>query len=140
MTDSFDRYWHLVAVLLPDTVPLVMDIIEVTPTQQPYETLKERLLSHFKMSVYERLVKLFTIPDLGHREPSAMLAAMLEVRNGLVHSLACFCTACLGSSGSCWSMRISPTWNHWRPGLMPGSSKVNTRGQRRGQRRAQRRG
>jgi hypothetical protein len=28
MTDSFDRYCHLVAVLPPDTVRLVIDIIE----------------------------------------------------------------------------------------------------------------
>jgi hypothetical protein len=47
----------LVAVLPPDTVRLVMYIIEVTPAQQPYEILKERLLSHFKMSEYERLDK-----------------------------------------------------------------------------------
>jgi hypothetical protein len=79
MTDSFDKYCHLVAVLPPDTVRLVMDIIEVTPNQQPYETLKERLLLHFRMSEYERLDKLFTMPDLGGRKPSAMLAAMLEV-------------------------------------------------------------
>jgi hypothetical protein len=79
MTDSFDKYCHLVAVLPPDTVRLVMDIIEVTPAQQPYEILKERLLSHFKMSEYERLDKLFTMLELGGRKPSAMLAAMLEV-------------------------------------------------------------
>jgi hypothetical protein len=56
-----------------------MDIIEVTPALQPYEMLKERLLSHFQMSEYERLDKLFTMPDLGGRNLSAMLAAMLEV-------------------------------------------------------------
>jgi hypothetical protein len=79
MTDSFDKYCHLVAVLPPDTVRLVMDNIEVTPAQQLYETLKERLLLHFKLSEYERLEKLFTMPELGSRKPSAMLAAMLEV-------------------------------------------------------------
>jgi hypothetical protein len=67
MTDSFDKHCHLVAVLPPDTVLLVMDIIEVTPSQQPYETLKEHLLSHFKMSEYERLETLFTMPELGGR-------------------------------------------------------------------------
>jgi hypothetical protein len=43
------------------------------------ETLKERLLLHFKLSEYERLEKLFTMPELGSRKLSAMLAAMLEV-------------------------------------------------------------
>jgi hypothetical protein len=79
MTDSFGKYCHLVAMLPPDTVRHVMDIIEVTPALQPYEMLKERLLSHFRMSEYERLDKLFTMPDLGGRKLSAMLAAMLEV-------------------------------------------------------------
>jgi hypothetical protein len=47
-----------------------MDIIEVTPAKQPYETLKEQLLSHFQMSEYERLDELFTMPDLGGRKLS----------------------------------------------------------------------
>jgi hypothetical protein len=54
MTDSFDKYCHL-------------DIIEVTPAEQPYETLKEQLLFHFQMSEYEKLDKLFAMPDLGGR-------------------------------------------------------------------------
>jgi hypothetical protein len=36
MTDSFDKYCRLVAMSPPDTVSLVVDIIKVTPTQQPY--------------------------------------------------------------------------------------------------------
>jgi hypothetical protein len=79
MMDSFGKYCHLVAVLPPDTVRLVTDIIEVTPAQQPYETFKVPLLSHFKMSEYERLEKLFTMPELGGRKLSAMLAIMQEV-------------------------------------------------------------
>ncbi len=67
------------ALLPPDTVRLVMDVIEVTPAQRPYEILKDRPPSHFKLSEYERLDKLFTMPDLGGRKPSAILAAMLEV-------------------------------------------------------------
>jgi hypothetical protein len=40
-TDSFNKYCHLAVVLPPDTIRLMMDIIDVTPAQQPYETLKE---------------------------------------------------------------------------------------------------
>jgi hypothetical protein len=60
LAKSFDRYCHLAAVLPSDTVGLVMDIIVVIPTQQSYQTLKERLLSLFKLPWYERLDKLFT--------------------------------------------------------------------------------
>jgi hypothetical protein len=37
--------------------------------------LKERLFSHFKMSEYVRLEKLFTMLELGVRKLSAMLVA-----------------------------------------------------------------
>jgi hypothetical protein len=66
-------------VLPPDTVRLVMDVIEGTLAQRPQETLKDRPLSHIKLSELERLDKLFTMPDLGGRKPSVILAAMLEV-------------------------------------------------------------
>jgi hypothetical protein len=60
MAKSFARYCHLAAVLPSDTVGLVMDIIVVVPTQQSYQTLKERLLSLFKLPWYARLDKVFT--------------------------------------------------------------------------------
>jgi hypothetical protein len=79
VTDSFDKYCHLMASLPPESVRLVMDIVEVPPTVDPYETLKERLLSQLQLSEYERLDQLFTMPGLGSRKPSAILAAMLEL-------------------------------------------------------------
>lgn len=79
VTDSFDKYCHLMASLPPESVRLVMDVVEVPPTVNPYEILKERLLSHLQLSEYERLDQLFTMPGLGGRKPSAMLAAMLEL-------------------------------------------------------------
>ncbi len=79
VTDSFDEYCHLMASLPPESVRLVMDIVEVPPAVNPYETLKERLLSQLQLSEYERLDQLFTMPGLGGRKPSAMLAAMLEL-------------------------------------------------------------
>jgi hypothetical protein len=112
MTDSFDKYCPLVAILPSNTVHLIMDIIEVTPAEQPYETLKEQLLFHYQMSEYEKLDKLFTMPDLGGRKPSAMLATMLEVcPHGEERSRIspdCFCTAYPESFVSCSRMRTFP--------------------------------
>ncbi len=66
-----------------------------------YETLKERLFSHFKMSEYARLEKLVTMLELGVRKPSAMPAAMLEVcprgEENTCSSPDWFFTACQGS-------------------------------------------
>jgi hypothetical protein len=79
VTDSFDKYCHLMASLSPESVRLVMDVVEVPATVNLYEIMKERLLSHLQLSTYERLDQLFTMPGLGSRKPSAMLAAMVEL-------------------------------------------------------------
>jgi hypothetical protein len=79
VTDSFDKYCHLMASLPPESVRLVMDVVEVPPMVNPYEILKEQLLSHLQLSEYERLDQLFIMPGMGSRKLSAMLAAMLEL-------------------------------------------------------------
>jgi hypothetical protein len=109
MTDSFNKYCHLVAVLPPDTVRLIMDIIEVMPDLQLYETLKERLLSHYQMSEYKRLDKLFTMPDLGSRKLSPCWKCVPVARSRPARLLGCSYTACLGNSAFCWPMRTSVT-------------------------------
>jgi hypothetical protein len=79
VTDSLDKYCHVVAVLPPDTVRLIMDLVEETPTERPYEIVKDRLVDHLRLSEYERLDRLCNLPALGARKPSAMLATMLEL-------------------------------------------------------------
>ena len=79
VTDSMDKYCHVVAVLPTDTVRLIMDLVEETPDERPYEAVKDRLVSHLRLSEYERLDRLCNLPALGAKKPSAMLAAMLEL-------------------------------------------------------------
>jgi hypothetical protein len=78
LTDSFNKYCYLAVVLSPDTIRLMMDIIDVTPAQQPYESLKERLFSRFKMSEYERWISSSPYRSIGGWKQSIMLAAILE--------------------------------------------------------------
>ncbi len=110
MKDCFDKYCHLVAILPPDTVFLTMDITKVTAAQQPYETLKERLLCYFKMSEYERLEKLFTMLELEGQQAIGHVDAMLEVcprGEENIHTFAGLFLACLPDrSESCWPMKI----------------------------------
>jgi uncharacterized membrane protein YgcG len=79
VTRSFDKYCHLLAGLPEESLRLVLDIAEQPPADDPYEALKERLLSSHQLSDFQRLEKLFDMPDLGAQKPSAMMAAMLEV-------------------------------------------------------------
>jgi hypothetical protein len=68
-----------VADALPyETLRLVADLVASPPDQQPYATLKERLLLADAMTATQRAEKLFSLPALGSRRPSDLLAAMYE--------------------------------------------------------------
>jgi hypothetical protein len=76
---SFTRYCHVVAVLPHESLRLVADLVETLPEQEPYQTLKDRLLASHQLTRYQRAERLFAMPALGSRKPSEMMAAMLEV-------------------------------------------------------------
>jgi hypothetical protein len=68
-----------VADALPyETLRLVADLVATPPEDNPYSTLKERLLLAHAMSATQRAEKLFSMPPLGGRRPSDLLAAMYE--------------------------------------------------------------
>jgi hypothetical protein len=79
VSDSFTRYCHVVAVLPHESLRLVADLVETPPEQEPYQTLKDRLLASHQLTRYQRAERLFAMPALGSRKPSEMMAAMLEV-------------------------------------------------------------
>ena len=79
VTRSFDKYCHLLAGLPEESLRLVLDIAEQPPEDAPYEALKERLLFSHQLSDFQRLEKLYDMPDLGAQKPSALMAAMLEL-------------------------------------------------------------
>jgi hypothetical protein len=68
-----------VANALPyETLRLVADLVASPPMEQPYMLLKERLLLAHAMTATQRAEKLFSLPSLGGRRPSDLLAAMYE--------------------------------------------------------------
>jgi hypothetical protein len=68
-----------VADALPyEQLRLVADLVASPPEQQPYTVLKERLLLAHSMTATQRAEKLFSMPPLGGRRPSDLLAAMFE--------------------------------------------------------------
>jgi hypothetical protein len=68
-----------VADALPyETLRLVADLVATPPEDSPYTVLKERLLLAHAMSATQRAEKLFSLPPLGGRRPSDLLAAMYE--------------------------------------------------------------
>jgi hypothetical protein len=78
-TDQVQRYYHVVSVLPHKSLRLVADIVEVPPDQEPYTTLKQRLMALHQLTGFQRAEKLLQMPPLGARKPSDLMAAMLEV-------------------------------------------------------------
>jgi hypothetical protein len=69
VTDSLDKYCHVVVVLPPDTIHLIMDLVEETKEEGPYKAVKDRLVAHLCLSEYERLDRLCNLPALGAKKP-----------------------------------------------------------------------
>jgi hypothetical protein len=79
LTDQVQRYYHVVLVLPHESLRLVADIVEVPPAEEPYITLKQRLIASHQLTGFQRAEKLLQMPLLGARKPSDLMAAMLEV-------------------------------------------------------------
>jgi hypothetical protein len=79
VTDEHTKYCYVVGALPHESLRLVADIVEIPPEEEPYTTLKGRLMASHLMTGYRRAEKLFAMPALGSRKPSDLMAAMLEV-------------------------------------------------------------
>jgi hypothetical protein len=79
LTDEFQRYCHVVGALPHESLRLVADLVEAPPSAMPYSAIKGWLLSSHQMKGYQRAEKLFSMPALGSRNPSDLIAAMLEI-------------------------------------------------------------
>ena len=78
-TDSRRKFFRVLQVLDSTVVRQAADLVENVPLHQPYEALKARLLSASKVSDYQRAEKVMSLPALGDRKPSALMAEMLEL-------------------------------------------------------------
>jgi hypothetical protein len=58
LTDQVQRYYHLVSVLPHESLRLVADIVEVLPAEEPYITLKQRLMASHQLTGFQRAEKL----------------------------------------------------------------------------------
>jgi hypothetical protein len=79
LSDQFQRYCHVVAMLPHESLRMVADLVELPPEENPYNMIKQRLVSSHQLSKYQRAEKLLTMPALGARKPSELMAAMLEI-------------------------------------------------------------
>lgn len=79
------KYYYVVASLDQHTASRLIDLLEEPPEDGKYATIKQRLLSVFSLSEYERATKLFRINDLGDKKPSQLMDEMLSLMCGHVN-------------------------------------------------------
>jgi hypothetical protein len=76
--DEVIKYCSVVASLPHDVLRQVADLLDVTLLENPYQQLKDRLLSAHELTAVQRADKVMQMADLGGQKPSQLLAAMLE--------------------------------------------------------------
>jgi hypothetical protein len=77
--EEWDRYDCVISALSKESLRMVMDVITAPPDDDPYLTIKDRLLSSHELTDYQRIEQLLAMDGLGSRRPSELLAHMLEV-------------------------------------------------------------
>ena len=72
---SLTKYHYVVASLTMEAAGRVMGLVEAVPRGgDPYAVLKDALLSAFSLSDYQRAEAIYSLPPLGDRRPSQLLA------------------------------------------------------------------
>ena len=61
-----------------ETLKLVKDLMMALPTVHPYSTLKDRILHTTQLTPVQMAMKLMASPDMEDRQPSHLLAALME--------------------------------------------------------------
>ena len=85
------KYHYVVSALDQETAVRVLDIIQKVPADNPYTTLKNRLVGTFTLSEYERANKLLNLPALGDQKPSCLMDQMLGLLGEHQNSCFLFC-------------------------------------------------
>ena len=79
ITTDDTKYFYVLAALDQHTATRLLDLISQPPADNKYRTLKDRLISTFGLSKYERASRLLHFRPLGDSKPSALMDEMLAL-------------------------------------------------------------
>ena len=85
ITSEQNKFDYLVQSLNGEVASQVRDLLEITPTENPYTISKEWLSDIFTLTEPARANRLMSVKSLGDRKPSELLSEIrnLAGRNGL---------------------------------------------------------
>ena len=69
ITQPRTKFFHVVANLPADVVDLVFDVVNSPPSEDPYETLKQAVLSRTGATTHEKVLNVTQNMTLGSLKP-----------------------------------------------------------------------
>lgn len=82
ITSESTKFYHVVSKINVTVFPHISDLLS-NPPRNPYEKLKERLLTRFQQSRTSRFEALLSSVSLGEDKPTHLLSKMRALANGL---------------------------------------------------------
>ena len=76
---SKTKFYHAVAVLPQKVASQILDHIHAPPAGNPYEVLRECLITIYTMNDYQRFEALVSLPLSGDQKPSHLMNRMLAL-------------------------------------------------------------
>ena len=79
ITADDTKYYHVLSALDQDTATCLLDLISSLPSENKYQTLKDRLVDTFGLSKRQRACLLLHTRPLGDSKPSVLMDEMLAL-------------------------------------------------------------
>ena len=83
ITQQLTKYHYIVGSLAPETAREVRDVIVTIPATNPFDILKECLISGTSLTESERMQKLLSLEPLGDQKPSQLLRRIEQLAEKL---------------------------------------------------------
>ena len=76
---SKTKFYYAVASLPQEVATQILDLIRAPPAGDPYEVLRERLITLYSLNDYQRFEALVSLPLTGDQKPSHLMNRMLAL-------------------------------------------------------------